>query len=141
MRLITMTELTHSELCLIAEKFLKRKGFGVVFHDRYQATIETGEQPDAIGFKNNVSLLIECKTSRTDFFADKKKKFRVNQGLGMGDWRFYLCPPKIPGFPTNAELINNKPFAGNKRAECDFLYGALRRIVIRGHFDDIYIKL
>lgn len=159
-----MTDLTHSQLCLIAEKFLKQNGFGVVFHDRYQARLETGEQPDAIGFRNNVSLLIECKTSRSDFLADKKKKFRVNQNLGMGDWRFYLCPPdvirvedlpagwgllyahgnrvrKIHGFPTNAELINNKPFSGNKRAECDFLYGALRRMVLRGHFDDIYIKL
>jgi hypothetical protein len=159
-----MTKLTHTELCLIAEKFLKRNGCGVVFHDRYQARLETGEKPDAIGFRNNVSLLIECKTSRADFLADKKKKFRANQKLGMGDWRFYLCPPdvitikdlpegwgllyacgnrvrKIHGYPTNIELINNKPFTGNKRAECDFLYSALRRMVIHGHFDDIYKEI
>ncbi|MCX8596782.1 hypothetical protein J3U31_02710 [Gilliamella sp. B3486] len=158
-----MSELNHNELCLIADKFLKRNGFGVVFHDRYQACIGTGEKPDAIGFRNNVSLLIECKTSRSDFLADKKKTFRINPNLGMGDWRFYLCPPdlikiddlpigwgllyacgnrvrKIHGFPTNVTLITDKPFNSNKQAECDFLYGALRRMVIRGHFDDIYTK-
>lgn len=44
------------------------------------------------------------------------------------------------GFPTNVTLITDKPFNSNKQAECDFLYGALRRMVIRGHFDDIYTK-
>lgn len=156
-----MNNSNHDELCLLADKFLKRNGFGVVFHDRYQARVYSGEKPDAIGFKNNVSLLIECKCSRADFLADRRKKFRVNSSLGMGDWRFYLCPPdiirvndlpdgwgllyayrnrvqKIHGFPSNANLISAKPFVGNKQAECDFMYGALRRMVIRGHFDDIY---
>ncbi|EEY8287665.1 hypothetical protein NX694_005218, partial [Escherichia coli] len=50
--------LTHRELCQIAYKFLKRNGFKVCFHDRFIAVTSTGEQPDAMGFRNSASCLI-----------------------------------------------------------------------------------
>lgn len=65
--------LTHDELCQIAYQFLKRNGFKVCFHDRFVAVTSTGEQPDAMGFRNFASCLIEAKCSRADLLADRKK--------------------------------------------------------------------
>ncbi|WP_391560700.1 hypothetical protein [Robertmurraya sp.] len=152
--------ITHDSLCLLAEKFLMKNAFGVVFNDKFKAYTNTGEQPDCLGFRSGVSCLIECKTSRSDFLADKRKKFRVDPTLGMGDWRFFLAPTglisvdelptrwglletdgkrvkKISGFPMNTGWFD-KPFTGNKQAECDYMYSACRRMVIRGHFKEIY---
>ena len=79
----------------------------------------------------------------------------------MGDWRFFMCEPgiigvddlppgwgllyvkgsrvmKVHGWPPNTQWFYGKPFTGNKQAECDFMYSALRRMVVRGHFDEIY---
>lgn len=67
--------LTHRELCQIAYKFLKRNGFKVCFHDRFVAVTSTGEQPDAMGFRNSASCLIEAKCSRADLLADRKSVF------------------------------------------------------------------
>lgn len=155
--------LTHDELCLIAEKFLRNNGFKVAFHDRFVAAVSTGEQPDAIGFRNLASCLIEAKCSRSDFLADKKKRFRIDPQLGMGDWRFFICEPeiicsddlpsgwgllhvkngrvyKVHGWPGNALWCSTayKPFKANKQAECDLMYSALRRMQIRGHLSEVY---
>ena len=159
-----MASQLHDEICLRAAKFLKSNGFSVAFDDRFQASTTTGELPDAIGFRNGVSCLIEVKVSRSDFLADKKKHFRKKPETGMGDWRFFMCPPdvikpedlphgwgllyvypkqirKIKGFPPNTQWFYSKPFTGNKQAECDFMYSALRRVQIRGHFDCVYEQL
>lgn len=87
--------LTHHELCQIAYKFLKRNGFKVCFHDRFIAVTSTGEQPDAMGFRNSASCLIEAKCSRADLLADRKKRFRKNPSLGMGDWRFFISEREL----------------------------------------------
>ena len=55
----------------------------------------SGECPDAIGWRSEYSILVECKTSRSDFLADRKKPFRKNPELGVGSYRFYLCPPGV----------------------------------------------
>ncbi|SUB81987.1 Uncharacterised protein [Pragia fontium] len=89
------SKLSHDELCIRAERFLKTNGFGVVFHDKFRANASSGELPDALGFRNGVSCLIEVKCSRSDFQADKKKHFRIKPELGLGDWRFYMCEPGI----------------------------------------------
>lgn len=153
--------MTHDELCLRAERYLRSNGFGVVFHDKFKAYTGTGEQPDAIGFRNGVSCLIEVKCSRADFHADKKKHFRIDPETGLGDWRFFMCEPdvikvedlpdgwgllyvtgtrvkKVHGFPPNTAWYYKKPFKANKQAECDYMYSALRRMVVRGHFKEIY---
>lgn len=159
-----MASQEHFELCLRAKKFLNNNGFNVAFDDRFQAVTGTGELPDAIGFRNGVSCLIEAKVSRADFLSDAKKHFRKQPSNGMGDWRFYICPPdlikpdelpegwgllyahkkiikKVVGFPTNTQWGTKKPFNANKQAECDFMYSALRRVQIRGHLDVVYEKL
>lgn len=48
------------------------------------------EEADVIAFRSHVSLLIEAKCSRSDFFADRRKPARSVGGLGT--YRFYLCP-------------------------------------------------
>jgi len=153
--------LTHSELCLIAERFLRNNGFKVAFHDRFVAAVSTGEQPDAIGFRSLASCLIEVKCSRADFLADKKKSFRRMPNQGMGDWRFFMAEPgfieasdlppgwgllhvkggrvhKVHGWPGNTVWYSRKPFQANKQAECDYMYSALRRMQIRGHLQEVY---
>lgn len=114
--------LTHRELCQIAYKFLKRNGFKVCFHDRFIAVTSTGEQPDAMGFRNSASCLIEAKCSRADLLADRKKRFRKNPSLGMGDWRFFISEPGII----------------SEQVECDYMLSALRRMELRGHLNEIY---
>lgn len=155
--------LTHSELCVLACKFLQNNGFKVAFHDRFVAAVSTGEQPDALGFRNLASCLIEVKCSRSDFLADRRKRFRIEPELGMGDWRFFMCEPgiitpddlphgwgllhvkngrvyKVHGWPGNAMWCtkSSKPFVANKQAECDYMYSALRRMQVRGHLEQVY---
>ncbi len=79
---------THRELCELACRFLRNNGFKVVFSDRFHAWTSCGEHPDALGFRNGASCLIEVKCSRSDFLADRKKVFRSEPEKGMGDWRF-----------------------------------------------------
>lgn len=50
------------------------------------------EIPDAIGFKSTSSILVECKTSRSDFQAEKKKYVRRNPKWAMGKERWFLVP-------------------------------------------------
>tara|TARA_B100002049_G_scaffold218440_1_gene185575 strand:+ start:423 stop:914 length:492 start_codon:yes stop_codon:yes gene_type:complete len=153
--------MTHDDLVLRAEKWLKNSiNCGVVFNDKFQAWTSYGEQPDGFGLRAGVSVLIECKASRADFHADKKKRFRADPSLGMGDWRFYMCPKgvinvedlpegwgllwvngsrveKVHGIPPNTQW-SRSPFSGNKDSERAYMYGALRRLTIRGRFSEIY---
>lgn len=153
--------MTHNDLVQRAEHWLWKQNCGVVFNDKFKALTQTGESPDALGFRHNVSILIECKSSRADFLVDKNKPFRKDPAQGLGDWRFYLCPPgviqiedlpagwgllyatdkqiqKVHGIPTNAQWNSKKPFSGNKEAEIQCMYSALRRLTIRGYLPQIY---
>ncbi|EGQ9743419.1 hypothetical protein FWP33_12970 [Vibrio parahaemolyticus] len=52
-----------------------------------------GEQPDVLGVTcEGYSIVVEVKTSRSDFKADLKKVWRINPEMGMGDERVYLAP-------------------------------------------------
>jgi hypothetical protein len=48
------------------------------------------ERPDAIGWAwgGRISILVECKATRSDFLADKKKSHRKR--VGVGEYRYYL---------------------------------------------------
>jgi hypothetical protein len=67
----------------------------------------TSESPDAIGWTPlGHSVLVECKTSRSDFLADKAKPHRRYAGMGMERW--FLVPPGIvtpEDLPKNWGLI------------------------------------
>lgn len=153
--------MTHNELVIRAEKWLKQQGCKVTIRDQCRIYTSNGELPDAIGWRDGLSILIEAKASRSDFLADKKKSFRADPTKGMGDWRFYLCPPdvikpedlpdrwgllwatpktikKVHGIPSNCHWHIKKPFDGEKVSENMMLVSALRRLAIRGHLEQIY---
>lgn len=151
---------THSELTYIAEKWLlKHCGFAF----RELATV--GEIPDAIGFRGECSIMIECKATRGDFLSDKKKNFRINPERGVGEFRFFMCPKglikkeelpekwgllyvnlngkvrKIAGPKGNIWSANQEwKFESSKVHERDLMYSALRRLHLQGVMPLIYEK-
>lgn len=123
--------MTHAELVDRGARWLKNKGCRVVLRDPFKAAVSTGECPDVIGWRDGLSLLIECKTSRADFLADAKKPFRVDPCAGMGDWRFYMSPSGIiraDELPDGWGLLVAHPrrievVAGGPRGNCDWWQG------------------
>lgn len=65
---------THAELCEAAKRYLLGTlNCGFAFSE----FVTNGREiPDAIGFRSSYSVLIEAKTSRRDFHADKAKLWR-----------------------------------------------------------------
>lgn len=95
--------LDHKSLCEIAIKWLRKvKKQNLMYHTYPITGSEIAcynggkwiEIPDAIGFNSYSSCVIECKMSRSDFFADQKKPFRID-GDGMGNYRYYLCQENL----------------------------------------------
>lgn len=81
----------HPELVDKARRWLKSIGCHTVITEMVSYT-PYGEEPDAIGWVQGFSVLVECKVSRSDFLTDHKKQFRRNPEWGMGNHRLYLCP-------------------------------------------------
>ena len=66
------------------------------------STWSTGHEiPDVIGWRvghgSARSVLVEVKTTRSDFLADAKKGVRVHPARGMGHTRWYFTPPGLIG--------------------------------------------
>lgn len=79
----------HAGLVDIGRRWLRRQGFSVVATEL--SATGSIEQPDVIGFRATCSAIVEAKASRADFFADLKKPHR-SASVGLGLYRFYLCP-------------------------------------------------
>lgn len=80
----------HEELNVMAAKWLRKNGFGVVATNIGCSL--SREVVDAIGFRETCSVLIESKVSRSDFKADMKKPERNGALKGVGLYRLYICP-------------------------------------------------
>ena len=115
-----------------------------------EQTVDCGEVPDIVGWRSDGhSVVVECKVSRSDFFADQKKSARAAPDTGMGRERFYLVPK---GLLTRADLppgwglleyhnrdveLTVKSTVRNLRdqtsvlAELKLLIASLRRVEIR----------
>ncbi|MCK5612117.1 hypothetical protein KAR91_60155 [Candidatus Pacearchaeota archaeon] len=118
-----------------------------------------------MGFRSGISILVEAKTSRADFHADKKKIFRRNPSLGVGAFRFFLCPAGIikpEDLPEKWGLLwvnekgnirqkigpkgniwnaNGQKFFfsdRNIKGEWSMMVSALRRVHLRGDLGKIY---
>jgi len=89
-----MKQLTHKQLIKIGKQWLKRvEGCFLVISER--PADGSPETADILGYKSSRhSILIECKASRADFRKDKEKWFR-EEGLGMGQQRFFLAQKGI----------------------------------------------
>lgn len=132
---------SHRELVRRAGAWLRnRKNCGVVMEE---LATQNNETPDALGFYGaGGSILIECKTSRADYLADKIKIFRRCEEIGMGDARYFATPKgllKPDELPEGWGLLEigehqirevkeatHKP--ANKRAEVKMLMSAIRRL-------------
>lgn len=80
----------HDRLTRLGASWLRKKqGCRVILVDPKTAAVE--EIPDLLGYKYNQSILIEVKTSVSDFKKDADKPFR-KPGRGMGQVRYYLTP-------------------------------------------------
>lgn len=100
--------LTHDDLVVIARKWLSAQwrsgapeghsGCPVIISELTTCSA-WGEIPDAIGYSSSkeMTILVECKTSRSDFRADLKKPFRMQimPEAGLGDQRWYLSESGI----------------------------------------------
>jgi hypothetical protein len=132
------SSLTHDDLVAAAAVWLRRSCPLVLTE-----LATSGEEPDAIGWKGNRSTLVECKVSRADFLADRKKHFRFNPAQGIGRYRYFFTPPglvAVEELPENWGLIewNGKKFKVvrkseffdelNQGHEIDLLISLLRRI-------------
>ena len=139
--------MNHKELCERAVKWLRgTAGCGVVISEMASYADEI---PDAIGWRSGVSVLIEAKASRADFFAEKKKMARHYPQNGMGKWRFFITKPglispdelpegwgllevhgnivkRIHGVPKG-NIWPISPHKANRNAEILLLCSALRR--------------
>lgn len=137
-----MAEFTHKQLVDKAAAWLRNRCSVVV---KERACSNISEVPDAIGFKASYSILIECKTSRADFIADKKKFFRRHSWDGMGNERYFLAPkgmlnaedlPEYWGLLEAHERqvrvkVKATPFPEtSKKNEVSFLVSVLRRLEI-----------
>lgn len=78
---------THDELVEAASMWLQKTCAVVVTE-----LATSGEEPDAIGWQGTHSTLVECKATRSDFLADRRKGFRIHPDSGIGAHRYYLTP-------------------------------------------------
>lgn len=147
----------HTDLVNIAEKWLYTKGCSFVLKEFVTIARET---PDAIGFRDGTSILVECKTSRSDFKSDAKKFFRLYPESGMGGHRYYLCQEnviKVEDLPEGwgllyvkngkaKTIVGNKDntlwykdkFKANRQNEMTMLHSALRRVRQNGDLYKIF---
>lgn len=85
---------THNELIGRAIHWLCKSRRCLIVVTR--AALKATELPDAIGWMGDGrSYLLECKTSRDDFFRDQLKPHRRFPELGVGNERWYLTPPGL----------------------------------------------
>ena len=137
--------MTHKELVKRAALWLKNnQNCSVVICERATRCSET---PDALGFLNgSSSILIEAKSSRSDFLADKNKYFRKMPEYGVGDERYFFVSDGVildtddvgewgivqcTGKQCRVKKKSGK-FESHKRNEISMLTSMIRRLEISG---------
>jgi hypothetical protein len=137
-------KLTHKKLTELAKNWLKNaKQCNPVFAEKGCANFS--EIPDAIGFKCDLCIVVECKTSKSDLYADRKKPFRESGGLG--DLRYYFMEMSLYeeckdfdfngwgvvvvtdiGVVKKLRGIDSQKFESNLKNERDFLRSRILEI-------------
>lgn len=117
------------------------RGCAVVMAER--KVTGCSEQPDVIGWHGHGgSILIECKTSRADFHADRNKFFRRYEENGVGHVRYFaaprgvLSPEDMPDGWGLLEISDHQvrirkeavPKTANKQNEVVMLVSSIRRL-------------
>jgi hypothetical protein len=118
---------THKQLVKIGRAWLRAKGCCLVLSEKASPS---GETPDVIAWRNNGhSILIECKTSRSDFRRDKDKWFR-SRAPGLGQQRYFMAPVDIipkNELPDGWGLLEVKGTIVKTIVQNDLLYYDARR--------------
>jgi hypothetical protein len=84
--------MTHGVLVGRAVRWLRgTKGCHAVLREFVSGA---GEIPDAIGWRGSRSIVVECKVSLADYYADRSKPSHRAKNL-MGWQRYYLTPPGL----------------------------------------------
>lgn len=100
MSALSDTPVTHAALVVAAVRWLRAtQRCTVVFAEMTAGA--AGYSPDALGWHRRFSILVECKVSRADFFADRKKMIHVLPDNFPGEERWYLT---LPGLVQPHEL-------------------------------------
>lgn len=147
---MSSSEITHEQLRKAAFACLRRQysgwgpkkpnyGFGcsLVVSEIVTAAYEI---PDAIGWRWGRSVLIECKASRADFFADAEKPHR-KAGTGAGEQRYFLTAPglvKPEELPEGWGLLELHGRTVQTVFEPDW---SKRKLDLTGHLDEKKILL
>lgn len=134
-------DMSHDNLSALAAKWMQRpasaNGCGCHIGLVEVGHLYNGERADAWGHRweweyCGGSVLVEVKVSRSDFLADSKKPHRNGETLGIGDFRYYMCPEgliKIDDLPPRWGLI-----WVNKRGHIKVLCG--HAIAFKNHNKD-----
>lgn len=99
---MSATNSLHYELCKLGARLLRSRKNPTLPYNRpcMYSTVELvcmgAELTDVWGTTGDCTVLIEVKTSRADFLADKRKyaRSKVAEELKhqIGNYRYYLCP-------------------------------------------------
>lgn len=111
---MSATNSLHYELCKLGAKLIRSRKNPTIPYNRpcKYSTVELvcsgTELTDVWGTTGDSSVIIEVKTSRSDFLADKRKYARSQVAKELdhqiGNYRYYLCPD---GVITEDELPEN----------------------------------
>ena len=147
-----MSASLHDELVARATKWLlnsKNSTFAIP-----ELRTSAMEYPDVFGYVSGYTVLVEVKTSRSDFTADAKKYFRRVPRAGMGALRYYFCPPDLINVdelpphwglcychPKHVKIIKEAEYQERDfLSEQAFLVSALRRCSAHVNFTDFTAK-
>lgn len=144
--------MTHDDLVEIGRKWClkpwsNKQGWSRGSCSLVLTEIVTGcsETPDVLGWHGDFSILLEAKTSRSDFQKDKKKHFRAHPELGLGNNRYFITPKglvSVDEVPEGWGLIEVTPrggtrvvkpsdfFESRKKSEVTILLSLIRRLKI-----------
>lgn len=133
------TEITHDDLVSRAETYLVNDlNCGFAFTEFHTSVKSLHGVPDAIGFRQRgrCSVLIECKTSRSDFLRDQKKPHRQTKTPGLGNVRYYMCPREMIApneVPDGWGLLECYAHGGNIAVTVTHGYrGQIRKATVQG---------
>lgn len=141
-----MSDITHDELVKRAVRWMKNSyGCGVAVPE---LVTYAKENPDAVGWKDNgqTTVIIECKTSKSDYIADQEKTTRRNPKLCAGDIRYYFTPPNLLrpdeidpvwgllecGTRSVKKIKEAIRVNGDPQESKIMMYSLLRRVEVRG---------
>lgn len=158
-----MTTFTHAKLVEMAVAWLRRGvpyTYGLNDTGKLRCVPAFGElvstameRPDAIGWHYGTSIVVECKCTRSDFFADRSKPHMRDEKWGMGRRRYYLVPyglvtaKEVPAWcglayahSRSIEWVKEAPLrdihALSAVEECTVLASAIRRHVLKVPFTE-----